>query len=238
MRIDKDKCVTCGQCMLYCPVDAMVNKGDYVEINYDECTECYNCKRQEVCPVDALYQEELEWPRTVRSILSDVLSIAEESQISGRGTEEMKTNEVTGRFKEGYAGVAIELGRPIAGTRMYDVEKVAKAVAGTEGLVFEDENPVTSLMVDKSTGEFREDVLNERAISAIIEFLIPRDKLLEVVKKLEDVAEEIETLFSLDVASRIDENNEIPTEKILKEAGYDVYPNGKTNLGLGKPRVI
>ena len=67
----------------------------------DLCAECSACKRANVCPNDAFYQQPLVWPRTVRSILSDVLTVCVESGISGRGTEEMKTNEVTGRYRRG-----------------------------------------------------------------------------------------------------------------------------------------
>ena len=112
------------------PVGA-ITVGDYAEIDFDECTECYNCLRQADCPVEAIYQQKLEWPRSVRSLLSDVLTIAPESCISGRGTEEMKTNEVTGRFKHGWAGIGIEVGRPVLGARFTDVEKIAMEMAKT-----------------------------------------------------------------------------------------------------------
>jgi ferredoxin len=126
-------------------------------VDLDECVECGNCLRSAHCPTDAIYQQELVYPRTVRSLMSDVLTIAEESQISGRGTEEMKTNEVTGRFQLGGAGIAIEVGRPCLGTRLSDVEKIAQAVAGL-GATFEPQNPVTSMMSDTSTGKFRDDL--------------------------------------------------------------------------------
>jgi hypothetical protein len=190
-----------------------------------------------VCPTDAIYQQELTWPRTVRSILSDVLTIAEESQISGRGTEEMKTNEVTGRFRRGYAGIAIELGRPVLGSRMYDVEKVAMAVAELGHIEFEVSNPVTTLMCDPKTGKFRADVLNEYVLSAIIEFSVSLERVPEVLRRLDEVAREIETVFSLDICTRVGLANELPTVEIVKAKGYWISLNGKTNLGLGRPLV-
>ena len=129
MHIDSDKCTGCEQCIPYCPVGAITLVEEVSEIDFDECTECGNCLRLAECPVDAIFQQELEWPRTVRSIFSDPLTIVEESGISGRGTEEMKTNEVTGRFKFGSVGVALEFGRPILGARFFDIEKVAQALS-------------------------------------------------------------------------------------------------------------
>jgi len=51
------------------------------------------------------------------------------TDIAGRGTAEMKTNDITGRVKRG-GGVAVELGRPGVGTRFTDVEKVSREIAG------------------------------------------------------------------------------------------------------------
>ena len=236
MIIDKDLCIGCGQCVPYCPIGAISLRAEgYAEIDFDECAECSNCKRQRVCPVDAIYQQELHWPRTVRSILSDVLTIAQESQISGRGTEEMKTNDVTGRFKRGWAGIAIELGRPVVGTRIRDVEKVAMAVAQLGGIEFEKANPTTTLMSNPKTGKFRDDVLNEKVLSAIIEFPVPLERVPEVLRKLQQVAKEIDSVFSLDIATRVGPNNELPTEEIVKSLGIWISINGKTNLGLGRP---
>ena len=54
------------------------------------------------------------------------LKIHPETRIPGRGTEEMKTNEVTGRYRRGMYGMAFELGRPGVGARFHDVEKVTE----------------------------------------------------------------------------------------------------------------
>lgn len=166
--------------------------------------------------------------------MSDVLTIAEESQISGRGTEEMKTNEVTGRFKEGWVGIAIEMGRPGVATRMYDVERMAMAVA-KEGAEFEVQNPVTSMMENPQTGKFKEELLNERVLSAILEFPVPIARIKSVLRVIRETSEEIHTVFSLDICSKVAEDGSIPHVQPVKELGMWISPNAKTNVGLGRP---
>ena len=234
MQIDPELCVGCEQCLPFCPVGAIAIEDELARIDFDECAECGNCRRNADCPTEAIFQQELNWPRTVRSILSDPLTVAIESGISGRGTEEMKTNEVTGRFKPGMVGVAIEVGRPVTGARLYDVEKIARAVA-LLGVAFEKINPTTSLMSDLSTGTFKADVLNEKVVSAIIEFSLKLERLPELFEVLKKVAPEIESVFSLDIATRIDTDGGVPTEPYLQGTGLWIAPNGKTNVGLGRP---
>ena len=235
MKIDQDLCIGCGQCVPYCPVGAIIEDDDKSDIDLDECAECGNCLRIANCPVDAIYQQELAWPRTVRSILSDPLTVAEESGISGRGTEEMKTNEVTGRFKLGTVGIGIEVGRPVTGARFYDVEKIAQAVAAL-GVEFEAVNPTTSLMSDPGTGKFKDDVLNEKVLSAILEFAVQPEQLPDLFDALEKVSKDIDAVFSLDVATRIAPDGSVPTDPYIEKSGLWIAPNGKTNVGLGKPR--
>ena len=115
MIIDNDLCIQCEACIEYCPANAIGIEDDEARIDQELYTECNNCLRADVCPVDAIVQNELVWPRTIRNIFSDPISVFKETGVSGRGTEESKTNDVTHRFKKGEVGFAIDVGRPNAG---------------------------------------------------------------------------------------------------------------------------
>jgi len=237
MQINKERCVNCGRCINRCPVSAIRRVDKNVFIDLDECVECGACLRAKVCAKDALYQQELKYPRTVRSLMSDVLTIAPESGISGRGTEEMKTNEVTGRFPDGTIGIAAELGRPCYGARLYNAEKIAMAVAG-EGVVFEPCNPVTTMMSDPKAGKFKEELLNEKVLSAIVEMTVPYEKAENVLRAIYRTAETLDCFLSLDICSKADSNGNLPHMEIVKKMGVWCSLNGKTNVGLGRPLYV
>jgi hypothetical protein len=150
----------------------------------------------------------------------------------GRGTAEMKTNDVTGRFKKGEVGFAIEMGRPGISTSFADVEKVVKALIGW--VEFEPLNPVTYLL-DLENGNFKDPkVTGERALSAIIECKTTEDKGIEVLNLLKKVSEEIDTVFTLSVINKC-YGYAIPFLEMMKNSGYIPRINGKTNIGLGRP---
>ena len=115
----------------------------------------------DICPTDAIVPEELSWPRVVRRAFSDPQVPHESTGIHGRGTAEVKTNDVTGRVKEGEAGFVIEFGRPGVGARFRDIERVTKALAEL-GVEFESNNPVTSLMTDSARGLLRHEILQRK----------------------------------------------------------------------------
>lgn len=237
MQIDKEKCIKCGQCIPYCPMACISKNADgVVEIDLDECVECEVCKNSRVCPRDALYLQELDDIRILRNQFSNPLITHPKTGVPGRGTEEMKTNEVTGRFKRGRAGVCIELGRPGTGTRLSDVQKVAMAVAPYAKYGFEPHNPVTALMVD-GTGKLRDDVLNEKTLSAIVEIEVDQSDIAGVLDAIKAVQKEVNTVFSVDFAGRLEPDESFPAKKIAEAADYKLSLNGKTNVGLGKPRA-
>ncbi len=239
MLIDKDTCIGCEECHPYCPVGAISSieweDGTVSEISQEACVECGACfERAGVCPVDAIYMPELKWPRSVREPFSnpDVKHASTTGQ--GRGTEEMKTNDVTGRYPFGIAGIAIEMGRPGVGASFTDIQTVSTALAKL-GVEFEPNNPLTALMIDTKSGTFNPEVLNEKVLSAILEFKIENDRLNEVLEAIRAVSTQIDTVFSLDLISRVDPDGTIPVLSIAEEAGFSPRPNTKTNVGLGRP---
>jgi len=236
MKIDPEKCSNCGACQPYCTVGAIVEsrKGEIREVIEDECVECGICLRADVCPTEAIYQQELAWPRIVRQEFSNPLIRHPSTDIGGRGTEEMKTNDVTGRFNAGFAGIGLEFGRPSVGTRFRDVQTMAVALAPL-GVQFETQNPVTALMIDKNKGLLKPEVLDEKALSAIIEFIIPLEKMEEVFRKIKEVAPKLKTVITMEMISPVGGDGSIPTLPIAQKVGFTVRPNTKTNVGLGRP---
>ena len=230
-----DTCINCGRCVPYCPVDAILKGEKQHEIDYDECVECGICKRYAGCPTDSFYQDEpMSEMRELRKAFSDPLVPHKSTSVPGRGTEEMKTNEVTGRFKRGRVGIALELGRPGTGTRFYDVEKVTKKLAPL-GFKFEPLNPVTVLVENHETGELRKDVLKEKVLSAIVEFEVSEKDVATALQAVKEVAGELETVFSLDLCARLEADGSLPAANIARDLGFTPSINGKTNIGLGRP---
>lgn len=97
MVINQEKCVGCGQCIPYCGPRAISFQNNTAYIDLEICVECGNCKFGNVCPRDAIVQQTLVMPRQIRAIFSNAREKSPNTGILGRGTEEMKTNDVTNR---------------------------------------------------------------------------------------------------------------------------------------------
>ena len=237
MRILDDVCVGCESCVEFCPVNAISIIDDKVCVNEEECVECGVCLRANVCPVDAIFEPELGWPRVLRSQFSDPVVEHPLTAVRGRGTAEMKTNDVTGRYKLGYAGIGIEVGRPGVGTRLSEVEKIYKELVGL-GIQFESDNPVRGLLNAENQGEFRPDVLNEKVLSAIIEFIVPTNRLEAVLARIREVSGRINTVISVCLIDKVSDDGRMFNHEVARNAGYALSINAKVNVGLGKPRAI
>lgn len=236
MKLDKGLCVDCGSCIPYCPVGALTLENGAVTLDLDRCVECHVCVRAGVCPTGALAQDELAWPRIIRSLFSDPFGKHPSTQHMGRGTEEVKTNDVTNLVTYGNVGIAVEPGRPGVSASMRDVEKITMALAKV-GVRFAPRTPVTSLMVDTTTGKLREDVLGERVLSAIVECVAPRDRIPEIAEALKRASEEVDTVFSVAMFMAGGPSGDFPSLDYFRSLGFDASPWGKTNLGLGRATI-
>ena len=139
---------------------------------------------------------------------------------------------MTGRVSEGEAGFTIEFGRPTVGVRFRDIEVVTRALAES-GVVFESQNPVTHLMTTPTTGEIQSDVLDEKILSAIVEFKAEIGRVPEILRIVTETAKTTETVISIGVSTRCDGEGKNELEKTLDEHGFPFW-RGKTNLGLGR----
>ena len=238
MKIDPDKCISCLECIDFCTMKCILEGDEVVFIDQDECVECSVCLRADVCPEDAIYmpEESMQYPRSIRREFSDPGVQYPTLKQGGRGTEEMKTNDVTGRYRRGEYGMALEFGRPGTGTRISEIEKVLKTLL-TMDVEVEENNPVFLLLEDKKTGVMKPEVLQEKVLSAILEFKIKEDQLEEVVKILRPVLNDVDTVVSWGLATRFAEDGSLPVRSKLEQIGLPARPNAKINMGLGRPII-
>jgi len=240
MIIDQETCIGCGECVFTCTVQAIRLDGDKAEIDRERCVECGNCLRIAECPTGALQQDELSYPRVWRKYFSDNQqqwpADVKFSTGYGRGTEECKTNDRTGRFKRGYVGVLVELGRPGVTASFADAEKVVQSLIGA-GVAMEAKSPISALLQDKQKGLFPPELRDERVLSCIVEGIVKIEDLEKALAAVTEASKNIDTVFSLGLVTRLKDGFTSPIEPVLGKLGLQTRPNAKINLGLGRPLI-
>ncbi len=92
-------------------------------------------------------------------------------------------------------------------------------------------------MSDLKTGKLRGDLPNVRFLSIIIEGKCSLSTLPSVIKALKKVEREIDTVFSLGLATRVDEKGYSTVLDIIKQLDIPQPIRGKVNVGLDKPLI-
>ena len=264
MQIDQTRCVGCANCVAVCPMGAIAVDAsrERATIDDDACVECGTCFRgmsqehlnptfvravrrvarvfrfrfepePDVCPTAAFVMDELAWPRIVRRVFSDPLVEHTSTGIHGRGTEEVKTNDVSHRVGVGEVGYVIEFGRPGVGVRFHEIQTMTMALAEA-GVTFEPKNPITHLMTDKARGTLKEDLLDEKILSAIVETKTTIDDVQKVLDTVFRISKRIDTVVAVGVSTRCDEQGEDPVLAPRLEAAGLGFERAKTNMGLGR----
>lgn len=232
MEIIASRCTGCGACTAYCPVRAIAVVRGTARVDQSRCVECDTCRRVSVCPANALVQPELEWPRLLRARFSNPLLVHPSTGVWGRGTTEVKTADVNDRFPLGRVGIAAEVGRPGVSAGFDDVEEITSELAGM--VEFVRRNPVTEL-IDPDTGLLRDDaVRGERVLSAIVEFTVPQRQAVEALDRVRRLAESIQTVVTVGLIA-VGRDGIASLREQLKASGFAPRPNGKVNVGLGRP---
>jgi len=230
-QVELDGCVECSNCFRMCPDEGynplLVRSArrmlSLFRLRYNQPIA--------VCPTGALRPPDLEWPRDLRRFFSDPPKVHPTTGYPGRGTEEIKTNDVTGRLGPGDVGFVVEVGRPGIGATFRDVEKITMALAKI-GVKFERRNPLAHLMIGAS-GKLRNDLLDETILSAVVEFRTTLRQVPKVLHVLEDVEKEVDTVFSVGISARC-VNGKAPYRDVIEACGWELSRQAKINVGLGR----
>lgn len=237
MEIDATRCQDCGACLLICPLGAIHAGPQGTWIDPEACVDCHACDRPGAfqCPHGALLREGPETPESLqlRARFSDPSLVHPSTGIPGRGTDESKTNDVTGRIGGGYVGLLVELGRPCQGATFREAGIVIRALVQA-GATLVQENPLVGLLENPAEGRFPEALEPERYLSAIVECRLPLPELPRVLAVLRQVTDRLDTVCSIGVMGCFEPDGRLPLTEVLAAAGEEWLPNAKVNLGMGR----
>lgn len=231
--INEDACVECGTCFRGMSTE---NLNPVMVRTIRKVAKFFRFRFEpepDVCPTGSFEMNELQMPRLIRQIFSDPVVEHKSTGIKGRGTEEVKTNDVSLRISPGEVGYTIEFGRPGVGVRFSDIQAMTRTLATEPGVTFEKNNPITHLMTDTRTGDLRPEILNEKILSAIVEIKTSIQEVERVLSIVERVGETIDTVTAVGISTRCVDGEDNVLAPLLDDLGY-YYARAKTNMGLGR----
>lgn len=118
-------------------------------------------------------------------------------------------------------------------TSLKEVEKITKTLS-KYNVEYEEKNPTKQLLSNGNKGELKKEVLDEKVLSLIIEFIVPENECPKILKALRKVSNDLDTVFSISLVGRIQFDGTIPVRNMLERLRVSYRPNAKINLGLGR----
>lgn len=232
--IDQDLCVECGVCYRsgICAFDSFISFNPKADTTIKKMLFRLDRKATKLITKFAPQSYHLKDPRSIRQILSDPTVAFPLTGIYGRGTEEVKTNDVTGRYQEGEIGFCIEVGRPGIGATIREIQEFTIALAQLK-VDFLPQNPITWMLKD-SSGHIKESYLGERVLSAVIEFKIKEDTIDTIFNLIRYFDQQTKTVFTVGIISPMKTDGTIPILDKIQDQGFQIASHAKVNLGLGR----
>ena len=92
---------------------------------------------------------------------------------------------------------------------------------------------MTQMMLDAATGELRQDILDEKVLSCIVEVTVPLEKTSQTLDLIKKICAESETVISIGVSTVCNPDGSDSIREILEQKGYQAGW-AKVNLGLGR----
>jgi hypothetical protein len=92
--------------------------------------------------------------------------------------------------------------------------------------------------VDEEKGLLNPEVLNEKVLSAIVEFKLPIEEVPAVLLRLNEVQGQLNTVFSVDLICKVMPDDSVPIVPVMRELGISMSVNGKNNMNLGRPKFV
>jgi hypothetical protein len=142
----------------------------------------------------------------------------------------MKIGDVTGHFRRGYAQLVVELGRPGVGARFRDLQNLVQAMAQA-GYPYSGGRSINQVMADPAAGAVKPEVLDEKASRIAVSYTVPLSRVAAAWEAIQKAAAGLDTVVTVGLVRRAAD------DWTPVQAGLTVYPNGKTNLGLGRPQA-
>jgi len=206
-----------------------MNVEAQAEIDRYLCVECGVCFDTGICPVLA-FEEDHDDLADLKRLFGRLLATFPGGKAMGRSGGygyDVKTNDVTGKIAEGKVGLRLELGRPVGGITLGDVEHMRRYLEGCGW-----QPGLSARYRNLMEAGFSEDMLTHRILTSFFEFVLNPEEIPDLVHCAKQHVMDSGLWMSVNVVGRIPTIDRV--EAILKDAGLDIEPVAKMNLGMGR----